>query len=122
VNGQFDYQIGGAYTPSSSVKIVDRDISNSPVSGLYSICYINAFQTQPDAKTWWTKNHSNLLLKKNGQLVEDPEWKGEYILDTRTDENRQALLDIVGGWIDTCANKGLKYKNIESNAFRFQRN
>jgi hypothetical protein len=89
------------------VKIVDRDMSDSPVSGLYSICYINAFQTQPDAKTWWTTNHNNLLLYNNGQLVEDPGWPGEYMLDTRTDANRQALLAIVGGWIDTCASKGL---------------
>ena len=40
VNGQFDYQIGGSYTPSSSVSIVDRDRSASPVAGKYNICYV----------------------------------------------------------------------------------
>jgi hypothetical protein len=30
VNGPFDYQIGGAYAPSSSVSIVDRDRGDSP--------------------------------------------------------------------------------------------
>ena len=44
-NGQFDYQIGGAYPPLSSVSIVDRDRSASPVADRYNICYVNAFQT-----------------------------------------------------------------------------
>ncbi|KAI6211606.1 hypothetical protein M3Y96_00452000 [Aphelenchoides besseyi] len=111
LHGQFDYQIGGPYKPKASVKIVTRDMSVAPVAGIYSICYINAFQTQPGAKAWWTKNHPNLLLKSNNKLVEDPDWPGEYILDTRTAKNRAAIAKIVGAWIDECAKKG--YKAIE---------
>ncbi|GAA3620320.1 hypothetical protein GCM10022223_41510 [Kineosporia mesophila] len=102
VNGQFDYQIGGAYTPVSSVKIVDRDRESKPVSGKYNICYVNSFQTQPSEASFWTGSHDDLLLKKDGEYVEDSEW-GEFLLDTSTAAKRTALADIVGGWIDGCA-------------------
>jgi hypothetical protein len=39
-------------------------------------------------------------------LFEDPDWPGEYFLDTRTDANRQAIATILNGWIDTCKSKG----------------
>ena len=112
VNGQFDYQIGGPYTPLSSVAIVDRDRSVAPVSGKYNICYVNAFQTQPGEASFWTGSHSDLLLKnKNGSYVIDPDWPDEYILDTSTAAKRTAIATIVNGWIDGCASAG--YQAIE---------
>jgi len=69
VNGRFDYQIGGVYTPASGVAVVTRDNSASPAAGLYNICYINAFQTQPEDEDFWKGQHSDLLLKKaNGNV------------------------------------------------------
>ncbi|MFI5842666.1 endo alpha-1,4 polygalactosaminidase [Catenuloplanes sp. NPDC051500] len=107
-NATFDYQIGGAYTPPSGVSVVSRDYTASPAAGIYNICYVNAFQTQPDAESWWKTNHSDLLLKdKQGKLVEDEDW-GELFLDFSTDAKRAALTTIVGGWIDKCAAKGFK--------------
>jgi hypothetical protein len=112
VNGQFDYQIGGAYTPASSVTIVDRDRSAAAAPGKYSICYINAFQTQPGEAGFWTGSHSDLLLKNSkGKPVIDPDWPDEYILDTSTTAKRKAIATIEYGWIDGC--KGLGYKAIE---------
>ena len=106
VNGQFDYQIGGAYAPLSSVAIVDRDSSEAAVSGKYNICYINAFQAQPDAAAWWKSNHDDLLLKTAaGAYVIDSGWN-EIVLDTRTAAKRTALAAIVNGWIDACKAKG----------------
>ena len=68
IHGQFDYQIGGAYTPSPTVAIVDRDNSDTPVSGIYSICYVNAFQSQADAKAFWKlPANKDLILRKNGK-------------------------------------------------------
>jgi len=107
-NGQFDYQIGGAYAAASGVAIVDRDRLAAPAPGKYSICYVNAFQTQPDDAVWWTTNHSNLLVKKNGKYVIDPEWPDEYLLDTSTAAKRTALMAIIGPWIDKCAADGFK--------------
>ncbi|KAF7303623.1 Glyco-hydro-114 domain-containing protein [Mycena indigotica] len=104
--GDFDYQIGGSFTPASSVTTVSRDKDDSPAPGLYNICYINAFQSQDgDDKTWWEQNAANLLLQKNGKLVIDPDWD-EYIFNTTTAANRNALAVIVEPWIDECASKG----------------
>ncbi|KAH7100798.1 glycoside hydrolase family 114 protein [Auriculariales sp. MPI-PUGE-AT-0066] len=107
-NAKFDYQIGGAYTPASDVKIVTRDRSNSPVSGLYNICYVNAFQTQVAERDFWLNNSTReaLIAKWNGQYLEDPEWPGEYMFNTTTAANRQALATIVEDWIKGCADKG----------------
>jgi hypothetical protein len=109
VNGKFDYQIGGTYTPSSSVRIVDRDRTASPAAGKYNICYVNAFQTQPDEADFWTGSHSDLLLKNSkGKYVSDPDWPGEYLLDTSTAKKRSRIAAIENGWIDGCHTKGFQ--------------
>lgn len=107
-NAKFDYQIGGPYTPASDVKVVTRDHSASPAAGLYNICYINAFQTQPDAASWWKSGGRDglLLRNKNGGYFEDPDWEGEMFLDTSTAAKRTSLAAIINGWIDECAQKG----------------
>ncbi|KAJ7589497.1 glycoside hydrolase family 114 protein [Mycena floridula] len=108
LNGKADYQLGRAYTPASDVLVVTRDSTESPAAGKYNICYINAFQSQPDAAAFWksSANARLLLHKSNGALFEDPDWPGEYFLDTRTDANRKALAVIINGWIDSCQAKG----------------
>lgn len=105
-NGTFDYQIGGAYEPEADVAIVVRDRLASSVPDRYNICYVNAFQTQPGDAAWWKTNHPDLLLGKNGAYVIDPNWPDELLFDTSTAVKREALLDIVGGWIDRCAQDG----------------
>lgn len=112
INGQFDYQIGGVYTPSASVAIVSRDRNASIVAGKYNICYLNAFQTQPGEASFWTGQHSDLLLKaSDGSFAIDPDWPDEFILDTSTAVKRTSIATIVNGWIDGCKAKG--YQAIE---------
>lgn len=107
-NAKFDYQIGGAYTPPAGVTVVSRDSEATPAAGIYNICYVNAFQAQPGAESWWKTNHPDLLLKdKNGNLVIDEDWN-ELMLDFSTEAKRTALTAIVGGWTDQCAAKGFK--------------
>ncbi|RPK79782.1 endo alpha-1,4 polygalactosaminidase [Streptomyces sp. ADI98-10] len=107
-NVSFDYQIGGAYTPPAGVRAVSRDRGDRPAEGLYNVCYVNAFQTQPDALDRWQKDHSDLLLRDgDGDLVDDEAW-GEVLLDTSTAGKRARLADIVGGWIDGCAKSGFQ--------------
>ncbi|WP_328584640.1 endo alpha-1,4 polygalactosaminidase [Streptomyces sp. NBC_00370] len=103
-NAVFDYQLGGAYPPPAPVRVVSRDRAARPAKGLYSICYVNAFQTQPGAAvTWWREHHPDLLLKDaEGELVVDEDWD-EPLLDISTPDKRAALMDIVGPWIDGCA-------------------
>lgn len=104
--GVFDYQLGGPYPPAGDVRIVDRDRTADPLKGIYNICYVNAFQTQPQDGRWWRVKHPNLLVRKQGRPVQDPDWPGEYLLDTSTAAKRTALLEVVGGWFDGCARKG----------------
>ncbi|MFJ6749435.1 endo alpha-1,4 polygalactosaminidase [Streptomyces sp. NPDC091266] len=106
-NADFDYQLGGPYPPSGTVRAVSRDRSAEPAEGRYNICYVNAFQTQPgEAVTWWKKHHPDLLLTDDdGELIVDEDWD-EPLLDISTAPRRAALMDIVGPWIDGCATAG----------------
>jgi hypothetical protein len=105
--GRFSYQIGGAYRPAAGVAIVDRDWHAKPAPGRYSICYVNAFQTQAAADRWWRHNHPHLLLRSaDHPVVTDPGWPGEILLDTSTAAHRRALATIAGHWIARCAAKG----------------
>jgi Glycoside-hydrolase family GH114 len=106
--GRFDYQLGGAYTPPVRTAIVERDRLASPARGTYGICYVNAFQTQPEDLSWWRAHHPGVLLKRAGGYVEDPDWPGEVLLDTSTRAKRAELLAVVGSWIDGCARRGFK--------------
>jgi Glycoside-hydrolase family GH114 len=107
-NAQFDYQIGEAYPPPVGVTVVSRDRNATPATGLYNICYVNAFQTQPDEIAWWQANHDDLLLKRsNGAYVVDGAW-GEILLDVSTPAKRSAVASIVNGWIDGCASDGFQ--------------
>ncbi|MCI4043633.1 endo alpha-1,4 polygalactosaminidase [Streptomyces sp. TRM75563] len=104
----FDYQIGGAYTPPAGVGAVSRDRGDSPAEGLYNVCYVNAFQTQPDALDQWQQDDPDLLLRDgDGELVSDEAWD-EVLLDTSTAGKRARLAEIVGEWIDGCAESGFQ--------------
>ncbi|MGW7514881.1 endo alpha-1,4 polygalactosaminidase [Streptomyces sp. NPDC054796] len=104
-HADFDYQIGGAYTPPDGVEVVSRDHKSTPADGLYNICYVNAFQTQPGAEKEWD---SDLLLHDdNGEVVYDSEW-GEAVLDLTTKDKRERIAKKVNGWVDECAEKGFQ--------------
>jgi hypothetical protein len=97
----FDYQIGGGYAPPEGVEVVSRDHGDSPATGLYNICYVNAFQAQPGAESEW----GDLLLRDaNGEIVYDEDW-GEAFLDIRTDDKRRRIAAKVNVWIDECVAK-----------------
>ncbi|MEU2928148.1 endo alpha-1,4 polygalactosaminidase [Streptomyces sp. NPDC007251] len=99
----FDYQIGGAYPPPEGVRIVSRDRSDSPARGLYNICYVNAFQAQPEERASWP---AGLLLRDaRGRVVIDGDWH-EALLDLRTPAKRERAAERVNRWIDGCAEKG----------------
>ncbi|MFJ5549489.1 endo alpha-1,4 polygalactosaminidase [Streptomyces sp. NPDC093225] len=107
-NAPFDYQLGGAYRPAAGVRVLSRDRSDRPVSGAYTICYVNGYQAQPNELRWWQRNHPDLLLKDaHGRPVVDEDWN-EVLLDTRTAAKRTRLAAVVGRWIDGCAKHGFK--------------
>ncbi|MFJ8633278.1 endo alpha-1,4 polygalactosaminidase [Streptomyces sp. NPDC093568] len=114
----FDYQIGGAYPPPDGVRVVSRDRTAKPAPGVYNICYVNTFQAQPGAESWWEAHHPDLLLRADGGgLVVDRDWD-EALLDTSTAAKRARLAEVVGEWIDGCAAAGfqaVEADNLDSN-------
>jgi hypothetical protein len=107
-HGRFSYQIGGAYAPPTGVSIVDRDHTDAADPTRFSICDVNAYQAQADARGWWRAHHPDLLLRDPaGQLVVDEQWD-EPLLDLSTPGRRSAVLAVVGGWLDECARQGFR--------------
>ncbi|MFJ6660842.1 endo alpha-1,4 polygalactosaminidase [Streptomyces sp. NPDC091377] len=102
----FDYQIGAPYPPPDGVRAVSRDREAKPAPDVYNLCYVNAFQAQPDATGWWREHHPDLLLRDDeGGLVVDENWD-EALLDLSTPAKRERLAEVVGEWIDGCADSG----------------
>ncbi|MFD3457558.1 endo alpha-1,4 polygalactosaminidase [Streptomyces sp. NPDC058691] len=105
---RFDYQIGGGYPPAKGVRVVSRDRADRPAPGVYSVCYVNAFQAQPGEAGWWQRHHPDLLLRdRRGAPVMDEDW-GEVLFDISTAARRTALAAVVGRWIDDCAEHGFQ--------------
>ncbi len=111
----WDYQLGGDRPVPERVGIVVRDRTSDPLAGKYNVCYVNGFQTQPDAKRFWRK-HWRLVLKKDGRPVVDGAW-GEWLLDISTPVRRKALGRIIGRWTAGCAEDGydaVEFDNLDS--------
>lgn len=107
-----DYQLGGGYPPPPGVTVVVRDSTDVPAPGLFSICYVNGFQTQPGAD--WPEA---LLLKGPEGPLADPGWPDEFLLDISTPEARAANLALVLPAIRSCADKGfdaVEFDNLDS--------
>ena len=112
VDTHVDYQLGGPVERSEDVGIIARDRTEAPAEGRYNICYVNGFQTQPDAKRFWRQRQA-LLLHRRGDVVVDGQW-GEWLLDVRTRAKRQRLARIVGRWIDGCAADGFDAVELDN--------
>lgn len=120
VNVKFDYQIGGDYPVPGGTRIVARDwFAGSADPGAYSICYVNAFQTQsdeddvdrPDEQSNWPPG---LVLTALG---DDPNWGGEYLVDLSSSAKRAQAAAWVQPMIQACADKGFRavdYDNLDS--------
>jgi hypothetical protein len=117
-NAKADYQLGGNYRLPHGVRVVSRDRLARPAPGpTYSICYVNAFQTQPGQLRWWRVHHPGTLLRKDGHVVRDPGWRDEVLLDTSTVTKRRVIANVVGGWIDRCHRdhfEGVEPDNLDS--------
>ncbi|MDN4613387.1 endo alpha-1,4 polygalactosaminidase [Leifsonia sp. F6_8S_P_1B] len=110
----FDYQLGGAYPPPTGVQTVARDRTAEPAGAGYDICYVNGFQTQPDASERFAQQHPDLLLQTGDGPLVDPGWPDEYLYDTSTEARRDALAALVGPWIEGCARAGFDAVEIDN--------
>jgi len=107
----FDYQLGGPYDPPEGATVVVRDRTAPPAGAGYDVCYVNGFQTQPDASAAFARDHPDLLIQVDGEPLVDPGWPDEYLFDTSTAENRRRLAAVVGPWIKGCRESG--YDGVE---------
>lgn len=100
-----DYQLSAPYPTTAAIVVRDQRSAIAP--GAFNVCYVNAFQTQPGRKRWWQRQHPRLLLRdSDGQLVRDPNWKREYLLDISTAHNRSRLHRILRPQLRRCAERG----------------
>jgi hypothetical protein len=120
-NAGFDYQIGGDYPLPDGVSVVSRDWFSGEAADepVYSICYVNAFQTQanergvdrPDERSNWPKG---LVLNKLG---DDPKWGGEYLVNVSSGKKRRRAARWIRQMIRGCARGGfeaVEYDNLDS--------
>lgn len=114
-SGVFDYQLGAAYDLPGGLDVVVRDATAEPAAGAYSVCYVNGFQTQPgEADLWLDGNEDLLLHDAAGDLVVDPDWPDEYVLDPGTPEQRDRILGVLGPVITACAADGFDAVEIDN--------
>ncbi|MFJ4715898.1 endo alpha-1,4 polygalactosaminidase [Streptomyces sp. NPDC088785] len=110
----FDYQIGGPYPPPRGVRAVSRDRTAEPAKGLYNVCYVNAFQAQPDALDRWRRDDPGLLLRDDeDDLVIDEDWN-EALFDISTAGRRARLAKIVGRWVEGCGADGFQAVELDN--------
>ncbi|CAM5785272.1 endo alpha-1,4 polygalactosaminidase [Cellulomonas persica] len=119
-SGVFDYQLGGTSPTvrvggtTRAIDVVARDATATPLSGSYNICYVNGFQTQPGDASMWRKHQDLLLHDKHGDLVVDPDWPDEYVLDPSTAAQRAGILAILGPVVTGCARHGFDAVEIDN--------
>jgi hypothetical protein len=114
VGAAFDYQLGGPSAVPDGVTVVARDRTAVPADAGYDICYVNGFQTQPDASGEWLAEHPDLILHVDGRPLADPDWPDELLLDASTDSTRAGIVDVVGPWIEACAHDGYDAVEIDN--------
>ncbi|OUE32323.1 hypothetical protein BFL35_00515 [Clavibacter michiganensis] len=110
---RFDYQLGGASKVPSGAGIVVRDSTDAPAPGVYGVCYVNGFQTQPGAS--WPA--ALLVHGADGKPIVDPGWPDERILDVSTPAARTANAARLAPVIDGCAASGyraVEFDNLDS--------
>lgn len=120
-SGGWDYQLYGRYQSDPRVSIVSSNAGiradpslpaaqDAPVDrSLYNICYLNAFQTQPEDNQFWTNQaNAHLVLMNGGEAVEDKRWRGEYLFDISTPEKRAELIALQKRWLTWCRDAGFK--------------
>lgn len=114
VGGGLDYQLGGAYDPPAGVAIVARDSTEEPAAGLYSICYLNGFQTQPADTDRLLAESPELILTAGDTPVRDENWPDELLFDTGTAVKRAGIAALLLPQITGCASDGFDAVEIDN--------
>jgi len=109
-----DYQLGGGYDPAAGIDGVVRDSTDQPAPGLYSVCYINGFQSQPADRDLWLRERADLVLTRDGAPVIDENWPDELIFDISTAANRTEIARLLDPVFARCADAGFDAVEIDN--------
>ncbi len=112
--GQVDYQLAESYPVPDGTVIVIRDSTAEPAPGVYSICYVNGFQSQPGETSTWLADHPELVLGGAENPVIDANWPDEIIFDTSTEAKRAGITAIIRPTIESCARAGFDAVEIDN--------
>jgi len=94
--------------------IVVRDSSAEPAAGVYSICYVNGFQSQPADTADWLSSHPDLVLGGPTDPVVDANWPDEIIFDTSTPARRAGIVAALRPTLERCAQAGFNGVEIDN--------
>ena len=114
VGGGLDYQLGGAYEPPAGVDIVVRDSTDEPAAALYSVCYLNGFQTQPADSRRMLEDSPELILSTGDGPVHDENWPDELLFDTGSAGTRSALAAVLLPRLEGCAAAGFDAVELDN--------
>ncbi|GAB2612920.1 endo alpha-1,4 polygalactosaminidase [Pseudactinotalea suaedae] len=109
----FDYQLGGDYPPPSGAELVVRQWSGGEADPeAYSVCYVNAFQTEaepghPDSELNWPEG---LVLDS----LEDPAWPGEHPINIDSNRQRRIAVEFVTHRFTECVARGFDAVELDN--------
>lgn len=106
----FDYQLSEPFAPAPGTGVVVRDSTAAPDPALYSICYVNGFQSQPGEAAAW----KGLILRRWGRDVRDPGWPDEFVLDVSTPDRRERIAARLRPVLDRCAGAGFQGVDLDN--------
>ncbi|UZN03443.1 endo alpha-1,4 polygalactosaminidase [Cellulomonas sp. S1-8] len=109
----FEYQLGGPDAPAVGTGVVVRD-STAPPTGLYDVCYVNGFQTQPDETDRLIRTEPELVLHHDGEPLRDEGWPDEVLYDLTRPDLRERVAARVGAVIDACAAAGFDAVEVDN--------
>jgi len=109
----FDYQLGGDYPLPAGTELVVRQWTDGEADpDAYSVCYVNAFQTEatpghPDYENNWPPG----VVWEQG---EDPQWPGEHPIDIGSNTKRRAAVEFVTSRFEHCAQQGFEAVELDN--------
>lgn len=109
----FDYQLGGDHPLPPGAELVVRQWSGGYADdAAYSVCYVNAFQTEaaaghPDSAMNWPEG---LVWDE----VEDPDWPGEHPIDIGTNRLRRTAVEFVTDRFQECVARGFDAVELDN--------
>ena len=109
----FDYQLGGDYPLAEGIELVVRQWSDGEADvDAYSVCYVNAFQTEaepghPDNELNWPQG----LVWREG---EDPNWPGEHPININTNRQRRIAVEFIVHRFQECVTRGFDAVELDN--------